>query len=246
VSDVFPFLIFSLVDGLLGAGLVYWSRKNARVAELIESTPTTPVRELCEGFHEAKGAVVPVAGTEVSPMSQKTCVHYEFTVKEARTRRSGKHTRTEWVTVVHDRQSLPFALDDGTGQVGVDLNGAELTLARDAYASSGFLSDAPPELERLLQQRYGRSTQGWVFNKSMRYEETVLEPGDELYVLGNVQVAGDRLCFVPGGELYLVSDGSEEAVLASYSRSAFWMGALGGVMLVAALVAPLLGPIAFR
>lgn len=49
---------------------------------------------------------------------------------------------------------------------------------------SGTFRNPPERLRRLLAQRYGRSTKGLLFNKTLHYDEWTLGDGAEVIVLG--------------------------------------------------------------
>jgi hypothetical protein len=77
------------------------------------------------------------------------------------------------------------------------------------------LKDASGELEQTLAA-YGRTSKGFIFNKNMRYTETMLEVGDEIYVLGTAQRQGDGLVIDKSDDLFIVSDQSEEQLTKSF------------------------------
>ena len=102
----------------------------------------------------------------------------------------------------------------------IDLNRVELLLDNERHETSGFLNPASSKLEAILK-KYKKSSKGWVFNKSLEYKETVLEVGDEVYVLGPVTVAkGIRRFKGNGWPALIVSDKSERDVRRHYSNSA--------------------------
>jgi hypothetical protein len=205
-----------IVPGLLIAGVVvlliafaffWWGRSNMLKAKRIEDTPTTPCRNVTDGFVEVKGRVKGASRLLTSPLAKRPCVYYRFHVEEHVQR--GKNSY--WRTVVDDKQCCGLLIDDASqSPVCVNLMGADLHLKPDTHARSGFMKDAPPELEVTLRE-YGRSSQGLIFNKSMRYAETILEEGDELYVLGTAQrEPGGKVTIDKGNDLFIVSDQSEE------------------------------------
>jgi len=116
-----------------------------------------------------------------SPLSGKPCVYYKFKVEECRG--SGRGAR--WVTIVDDEKYKKFEINDGSGYAIIDMNDSELNFKTDRKTRSGFLEKATPEMEKALQ-KYGKSKDGWMFEKTIKYKETFLEEGDELYVLGEV------------------------------------------------------------
>ncbi|MFW5798014.1 MAG: GIDE domain-containing protein [Planctomycetota bacterium] len=224
-------LIIGIVVGLgLEAVLVVFAIRNWTRYRLIEDTPTTPVESLSPGLREAQGAVVALGDSLQSPMGHKACVYYHFKVEEERIRRdSDGDTRRTWHTVVNDRQHAHCGVDDGTGFAEIDIQNAELKLNQDQHKRSGLFNSASSDLEAALNERYGRSSKGFIFNKSMRYTETVLEEGDRLYVLGDVEMRDDRPpVFKKGEHPLIVSDKGEAGVSSSYKWTSIgcWAGAV--------------------
>lgn len=206
------FLIAGGVVGLIAFAFFWWGRSNMNKAKKIEDTPTTPVRNVAEGFVEVKGRVKGANALLTSPLSKKPCVYYRFHVEEHVKR--GKNSY--WRTVVDDKQCCGLMVEDASqSAIEVNLLASDLLLAPDTHAKSGFMNDAPPELEAVLAE-YGRSSQGFVFNKTMKYTETMLEPGDDLYVLGTATMTGGKLVIDKGSDLFIVSDKSEEQLTKSF------------------------------
>lgn len=230
--------VLGLVTG--GAALGAWFAWKRR--RLIVDTRTSPIGSCRGGFAELKGTVVAVE-TVTAPFSDKPCVYCEYRVEEYRSR--GKHG--SWVTLKSDRELVDFLLDDGSGRALVRLRQAELSLTRDAAGGSGTFDNPTPK-ETAFLQRLGIDPQGsFGFNRRLRYSETILEAGDELYVLGSVRpvergdaVAADlgaRLVVEKrtGSELF-VSDSSEEQLLASLlTTSIAW--AAGALLALAGTIA---------
>lgn len=207
-----------LVAGVLGyLGFSSWKRYK-----LMHDTPTSAIRSLRPGFMEAKGKLVAQGSLVESPMTKARCIYYRFVVEEHR--RSGKNSR--WVEVIDECRSTKAVIDDGTGTALVDFTGAELHLRTDASQRSGFLNDASDHLQEVLASR-GRSTTGLVFNKAMRYRETVLHAGDELYVLGQVGWTDGKPAFSAAGAAYIISDQGEGKIKNSKLATSigFFLGA---------------------
>lgn len=86
-------------------------------------------------------------------------------------------------SIVRERGGGDFFVCEGEHRALVKTDLAQPILDEDASFSSGFLNDATPELEAFLADR-GHSSQGWVFNKTMRYREGVVEAGETVAVVG--------------------------------------------------------------
>jgi hypothetical protein len=106
-------------------------------------------------------------------------VFYEATVEQYRS--NGK--TGSWRQVAREVKGIPFVLDDGSGRAIVDPSGARVAVDIDMTTRSGTFDDATPVEEEFLS-RHGLRSTGWVFNKSLRYREGVIEIGETIAVMG--------------------------------------------------------------
>lgn len=189
---------------VIGVIVTLMNLKNWKRRQRIIATPTTPVVHAPgNGVVEIKGRIVPSEhGVVQTPFSGRHAVWTRITVQELR--RSGKNSY--WHTIITEIDGRIFMVDDGSGQhARVMPVGANVVLEKQNIASSGTFNDAPPHLEAFLASRGHKST-SWVgFNKSMRYEEEVLAPGDALYALGPSR----REAGPPVADAYRMSPGSQ-------------------------------------
>jgi hypothetical protein len=184
------------IGGLIAFAGWYASESQTTLRRL-RATPQLPIGQVPEGTEvRIRGRVEPLSPPGVAPLSGRACVFYEVIIEELR---GGKNKR--WVRLVRDVQGVPFAVVDDTGRAIVDASGAKLALHHDVTTRSGTLDDADAR-EQALLARHGISSTGWVFNKTIRYLEAVLEPGETVVVAGQgvrepdpdavAQVAGYR------------------------------------------------------
>ncbi|OWK38682.1 GIDE domain-containing protein [Fimbriiglobus ruber] len=249
-------LIFVLVIFLIGgvvfcilAWVIYRSRR--RIAA-IEGTEASDVADLDEGYAKVRGKVVALEDLLKSPLAGTRCVYFHIKIEEQRTRTvtdysSGGNnsfggmtrTRTEtyWVTVLDDKQAARCGIEDRTGLARVELLDAEPELNPTAHTQSGLFSSISPRVKRRLEDMYGYSTKGFFFNKTARYKETVIEEGDKLFVIGDVELTrSGKPCFVRGSRPFIVSDKTEAKLLAAYQRRVLW-GSIGAVATVVLTIA---------
>jgi hypothetical protein len=103
-------------------------------------------------------------------------------VVEVRERRqSGPNSN--WHTLLRKEDAVAFVIEDGTGRALVKAAGAHLVLVRDGHLRSGFIDDASERAKAFLME-LGNTSESLLGNASIRYEEGVLEPGEEVSVLG--------------------------------------------------------------
>lgn len=162
---------------IIAAGLL-WNEK-AKIRRQLRAAPRVAIGELREG---RTGRVVGQVGdghTIQAPLTGRSCVFYEATVEQYRS--NGKSG--SWRQVAREVNGVPFVLDDGSGRAIVDPSGARVAVDIDMTTRSGTFDDATPVEEQFLT-RHGLRSAGWVFNKSLRYREGVIEIGETIAVMG--------------------------------------------------------------
>jgi hypothetical protein len=139
------------------------------LSELPEDTHGRVIGQACALGEELKG-----------PLTGRRCVYYIAMVEEQRS--TGRSSY--WRTIASETRGVPFMLEDGTGRAIIDPNGAQVALDFDGNSKSGTFNQADPVQEQFLA-RHGQKAQGWVFNKTLRYREAMIEIGETIAVLGS-------------------------------------------------------------
>jgi hypothetical protein len=237
-------LLLALGAAGIAAIFHFLVKRFKKTLDTITGSPHSCVGQLHTGLAKSRGKSVPLDKPIVSPLTQTECVFYHFKVEELRTGTSSKTTQrvskspqqlhSGWVTVINDRQAVPCGLQDDTGMAHVDLLDAEMVLTTGKPKESSFFDSCPPELQESLKRRYDFSTKGLLLSKSLRYTETLIRPGDQLFVVGDVEAkAGEPPTFLKRDHTLVVSDQDEAQVLRHFRRSI--VGAYVGIGLVAAV-----------
>ncbi len=213
----------SILGFLLGGYSFFKGFSYLKKKRFIENIPTSKIRSLAMGVVEIYGSAVPIKNKIIkSPFSQKDCVYSKYTIEEYR--RSGKSSR--WVTVKSRGSITNFHLRDDTGAVLINPEGANIEIPFDFEYNSGWGKD-PPETVKQFLKNNGMSFEGFLgINKTMRYREYIIAPGDKLYIMGtaganpfveagtSAENAG-RIMIQKGEDekLYFISDSPEKEVL---------------------------------
>ncbi len=156
-----------------------WNEK-AKIRRALRGAPRVDIGGLDEGrIGRLVGRVGALGEPLAAPLTGRSCVFYEATVEEYRS--SGKSG--SWRQVAREARGVPFVLEDGTGRAIVDPGGARVAVDIDMTTRSGTFDDATPIEEQFLA-RHGLRSTGWVFNKSLRYREGVVEVGETIAVMG--------------------------------------------------------------
>lgn len=170
---------------------------RARLRRRLANAPITPIGQARSGtLVRFTGRAEPEKEQILhAPLTGRACVLFEVTVEDYV--REGRSS--SWKTIIRERDfARTFWLEDRSGRARIELDWPELILTQDAQFSSGFLKDATPELEAFLA-RHQEASQGMFFNRTMRYREAVIEPGEPVTVLGLVHQEADPEAGAGGG-----------------------------------------------
>ncbi|EKD51607.1 MAG: hypothetical protein ACD_62C00220G0001 [uncultured bacterium] len=215
-----PKMIFPIIGLVAAMGVFVYTlvraKINLKLTHLIKDTPTSKIGFIKNGFVEVCGTILAGGALLEAPISKKKCVYYEFELAERV--RSGKSAH--WKTRIKESKDVPFLLQDDTGKTLVNMNGAKTIFDEDSEFTSGglFGEDTPESTKQLLKQKYGFNAEGWVFDKTLRFTETILEHGNQIYVLGNAQVSINDTV-IKKDDIMIVADGSEENALSDVRGS---------------------------
>lgn len=154
------------LPGALSAGFFGGGFYCLRIKRLIENTPTSRIRSLAMGMVELNGHARRKYAL-VSPATQTACVWY-------RLRRYRRNEKSGWqLTRQSDSGAVPFLLDDGTGTITVDPQGARI---RPGVRNEGF-----PGQEGFMVRSLGGT------DTNEKWVEELIPEGTSLYVLGSAR-----------------------------------------------------------
>ena len=174
------FLIWPVIGAAVGVYLFYHGFRLLQRKRLIMDTPSSKIRSASMGLVELNGlATGPY--TMTAPITQVPCYYYRSMAWQWQQR--GKNS--EWVKVADEGLHVPFYLDDNTGRVLVDPQGAEMDIHRDfhqEYSNSIFSTTSEVPLNVLgFLSRHGVST-----DKKLKIEEYCIKPKNALFILGTL------------------------------------------------------------
>tara|TARA_B100000073_G_scaffold314547_1_gene289785 strand:+ start:3408 stop:4151 length:744 start_codon:yes stop_codon:yes gene_type:complete len=224
-----PFLIVFFI------ALIWLLRllRNRKIKRYIENIPTSTLRSLAVGLAEVNGKIIkPSDGTILhSPITNAECVFYRASVKvRKKTLVKRGNDRFKLKEIFFEGKYLnPFTIDDGTGLVNVNLEGANYPIAFERDTHQILKVGDNPKFDKFCADR-NISTKGLFSKKTFHFSETFLEPGTNLYILGNAKnLPGSdksRLTMCKDDyyeRLFTVSEKSESEVLKTKSGSTFWI-----------------------
>ncbi len=163
-----------------GVYLFYRGFRALQRRRLILDTPPSKIRSASIGLVEVSGlAVGPY--TIPAPVTGVSCYFYHTVAWQLK--QAGKNKK--WEKVAEESLHVPFFLDDNTGRVLVDPQGADMDIHRDfheEYSGSFFGgdNDAPANVTRFLARH------GIANDHKLKIDEYCIKPKNALFVLGTL------------------------------------------------------------
>lgn len=164
------------------AALALWRgwRHLAR-ARMIEDLPTAKARSAHQGYVELEGAGRLMDGPPIiAPLSGLPCVWYRYRVEELVTVQDRGRRRSRWTTIERGESDDIFWLEDETGRVAVDPEGAQIIPKhKDVWRSRpGLVGFArkPAHVVKFIASR--------PVGHNYRFTEERINVGDTIYALG--------------------------------------------------------------
>jgi hypothetical protein len=224
---------FSLLFVIVGLFTANRGRKSRARSGRIADTETTPVRDLQPGTVEVKGTAHPAEGASPieSPITEADALASHVEIEKYQSSNQGSGS---WKTIHEERDTVPMVVDDGTGRVRVELP-PDGKLNLDAIRTRVSGGEEPPKpIQRFVEQASAideaarRDIGPLSLGERRRYSEGVIEPGEEVYLLGRAREEqagwGEREHVIdeptPAGD-FILSDKSEEELV----KSGRWGGA---------------------
>jgi hypothetical protein len=170
---------------LLGARAAYrhFFSPYARVKRELGGLPIDAIDPTLKGMVHIAGTIRARADTLLAPLSHRRCVAYELEIHVLESR--------GWKRLIIRRDALAFALGDGDRWALIDPHANfDLGLRDETRGSNRWYSRARPEhlgrLRAMLAQM-GVEIDEWLgLERSFRFREGVLEPGESAAVRGLV------------------------------------------------------------
>jgi E3 Ubiquitin ligase len=170
---------YAAVGACIGVYLFFCGFKMLQLKRLILNTPTSKVRSASMGLVELSG--MPVGPSTIpAGITGDPCFYYRATASK----RVQSGNSSEWKQVADESIFVPFFLQDDTGRMLVNSQGADMDVHRnfkDEFGGSLFsTNDMPMGSVRDFLLRYGLS------GEHVRLEEYCIKPDYPLFVLGTL------------------------------------------------------------
>jgi hypothetical protein len=238
----------SLAFVAVGLSTLNKGRRKRAQSSRIDATETTPIRDLEPGPAEIKGTVhgTDDATLRESPLGGTEALAVHVEVEEWDT---GGQGGGNWETIFETETVEPLTVDDGTGEVRVDLpadGGLNLTQTEWPVEAG---AEPPTRVRRYVEKQPSLDLPDGVdigplsTGERRRYLEGTLEPGDDVYLLGSAteaEAGWDGREYVvdeptPAGD-FVLSDKNEAALIEVGRRDGVVFVAFGALLTVLGVI----------
>jgi hypothetical protein len=221
--------VFAAITAVIGLGLLWWRSRVARELEVMTSVEVSGAGAVGA---QPPGQVVEVAGTLrvrtplTAEFSQKPCAYFKAEIEREETYyerdSDGKQERRTRTTTVYTNMKYGQCLvEDASGKVGIDFDGAEveaMQTVKEPTAPPGQGSSATGIIGGVLSALSNT-------NSTYTRKESILPPDIPVFVLGEVQQGG--LIGKPAkgskNKLFVISHKSKEERTTSLTKKARWL-----------------------
>ncbi len=187
VAQTDPVVVALMITVVASIALVVGWRawRSLFQARLIEDTPVSKARSAPQGYVELEGIARAMDGAPtIAPLTGLPCCWYRYLVEEQTTThdRNGEHRR--WEVVDRGECTDTFWLEDNTGRVALDPEGAEISPKhKDAWNSNSGFSRSPalPDTVATFMRTFFLTRDSV---NPHRFTEWRINSGDPLYALG--------------------------------------------------------------
>jgi len=215
---------YAAIGIVAGIVLFYRGFRMLQFKRLVLNTPFSKIRSASMGLVEVSGTAV---GPQTIPagITGAACYYYCATAWELR--QSGNNR--QWKKVAEETLYVPFFVDDSTGRLMVDPQGADLDVHRtfrDEFDKSLFGSNMFPENVTQFLARNGIGASG-----NIRLEEHCIEPGYPLFILGTLAQNPSRANSAPAVHVPVPTSSirSRSSFSFSFGSANGWFQGLTGI-----------------
>jgi E3 Ubiquitin ligase len=216
--------VYSVIGMVAGIVLFYRGFRMLQFKRLVLNTPFSKIRSASMGLVEVSGMAI---GPQTIPagITGAACYYYCATAWELR--QSGNNR--QWKKVAQETLYVPFFVDDSTGRLMVDPQGADLDVHRtfrDEFDKSLFGSSMCPENVARFLARNGVGASG-----NIRLEEHCIEPDYPLFILGTLAQNPNRADGAPATHIPVPTSSirSRSSFSSSFGNANGWFQGLTSI-----------------
>lgn len=170
----------------IGGVMILFGSSPLHAYLTVRGTDPTDVTAIDPGMDEAElvGTARPVGELFTAPLTGEDAMAHSWKVQRYISGPQGN----DWSTVESGEDRQPFALDDGTGKIFVDPEGAAMNLEHETW-EVGKGENPSGKIRRYLEESDSSHSAASevVYNRKRRFLEGRLFPGGDVYVYGPIK-----------------------------------------------------------
>jgi hypothetical protein len=176
---IIPIIALAIFGGIFLYN--YFFSRNAQINRRLKKAPWKSIAQVKNGETvKVVGTIFPIDKELTAPLSKRKCSHYFVNVEQKK--KSGKHSH--WEEIIREEETSKFLVKDGERYAYIHDHRIMSNIVIDENYSSGTFNDPTVLLDNYLAE-HGHKSEGFFgFNKSLKYEEGILESGEQVSVLG--------------------------------------------------------------
>ena len=234
--------VFAIIGGILvlvGAGLLWWRRSVGKELAVMASTPTSGAGTVAA---QTPGTLVEVKGTlrVREPLrgefSGQPCAYYKAEIEREETyyerdSQGRDERKTRKTTVYSNMRYGQCLIEDATGRVGIDFDGANVEAVKTVDEPTAPPGGGGGLVGGMLSAIAGN-------NDRYQRREYMLAPDIPIYVLGEVQQGGliGKPASGSKNKIFVISHKSEEERNKSLTSTTRWLLAIAIILFAIAAV----------
>jgi E3 Ubiquitin ligase len=220
--------VFAGIAAVVGLGLLWWRWRVVRELRVMSSVDVSGAGSVAA---IPPGQVVEVAGTLrvrqplAAEFSGQPCAYYKAEIEREevyyeRDSQGREDRRTRTTTVYSNMKYGQCLIEDATGRVGIDFDGADVEAVQALNEPC-----APPGQTQMSGVIGGVLSALSNSNATYRRKEGILAPDIPVFVLGEVQQGGliGKPAKGSDNKLFVISHKSKEERTASLTKTARWL-----------------------
>jgi len=220
--------VFAGIAAIVGLGLLWWRsrvERELRVMSSVDVSGAGAVAAMPPGQLVEAAGTLRVRAPLTAEFSGKPCAYYKAEIEREdvyyeRDSQGREERRTRTTTVYSDMKYGQCLIEDSTGRVGLDFDGAEVEAVQTVNEPC-----APPGQTQMGGVIGGVLSALSNSNATYRRKESILAPDIPIFVLGEVQQGG--LIGKPATDskntLFVISHKSKEERTTSLRKTARWL-----------------------
>lgn len=204
-----------LIVVVLFLAIIYFYNSNQQsysIKKMIRKRKAKDMKDVLDGEEvRIKGKIVFVGKTLLAPLSQRKCVYYQVLVNDSSAQKEILKNHLH----LSETRATDIVLFDGLHYAIINKQKLQAHVLFDHSQSSGFWQITSEELVAFLKRKVGRTKDYVGWSLDLFAEESVLEEGETVEVLGTAKWKSSSLfkeLRIPADEVLYIEPAADNGV----------------------------------